>query len=105
MKAAIFALVTAMSLTVSAKYVTVVLHDGGESGQEKRVVTYKVRPASAPIVESCTIVSEANSATTCDIETSTGALRDLQKFFDKVLNINGETPNPENDPANGPAGG
>lgn len=63
MKSALFALVTVVSMMASAKYVTVVLYDGGESGTEKRVVTYKVREASAPIIESCQVaVGEAGYA-------------------------------------------
>lgn len=83
MKSAIFALVTVMSMAASAKYVTVVLYDGGESGTEKRVVTYKVREASAPIVESCQVaVGEAGYA---PCPTQTGIPSWLQKLNQAFL--------------------
>lgn len=56
MKSLVMAIVALASITASAKYVTVRVCDGGESGQECRTVTYKVRAhkdVAAP-VEICT---------------------------------------------------
>jgi hypothetical protein len=52
MKKVILALVTMAAVsTMAASYVTVTDCTGGESGQECRQVTYKVRPSSAPQAE------------------------------------------------------
>ncbi len=56
MKNVLFALVASFAINASAaQYVTVTVCDGGESGQQCREVTYKVRPPSAPVKEECTI--------------------------------------------------
>lgn len=56
MKKLIFALIASVSISATAAtYVTVDVCDGGESGTQCRTVTYKVRPASTPVIEQCLV--------------------------------------------------
>lgn len=98
MKAVILAMAMVASLNASAKVIKVQYMDYDKGPNGELVTIYiKDRGPSAPLVESCTVVNEFNSATTCDIETSTGALKAIEKFFDKVLNIKGQPLDPNKD--------
>ena len=66
MKKVIMSIVALAAINATAaQYVTVQVCDGGESGTICRNVTYKVRPASAPVLVKETCIIGENSEGPC----------------------------------------
>lgn len=84
MKKLALAILLAAPMAASAKTVTVEVCDSGESGTQCRVVTYKVRPASTPVVEKCMVpVGEAAYAPCPTVVGVPKWLKDLNAWFNK----------------------
>ena len=80
------------------KLVTVTVCDGGESGTECRRVTYRVRPASAPVAEKCTTIRGEATEEPCP--TRYGVPRWLRKLNEAFYRA-GARPLPEQPPYSG----
>ncbi|HRK09077.1 MAG TPA: hypothetical protein PLZ57_15015 [Pseudobdellovibrionaceae bacterium] len=86
MKKLLLAAVLGTSMNAfAAQYVTVEVCNGGESGQECRMVTYRVREASAPVVEACTVAHGEAGTKPCPTVTGVpGWLKRLNEAFAKA---------------------